>query len=92
MVARLLWSTLEEILGLLPFPLFSLCSPLIDRSLPLRYFTVYAAMMGCRVKVFEPVPRTIRYLNASIIVNGLADKVHLAVLLQQFVAHHPFVG
>jgi hypothetical protein len=42
-----------------------------------RYFTAYAAAFGCRVMAFEPIPKILRYLNLTILLNGFIDRVEV---------------
>ena len=49
-------------------------SLVVDVGANLGYFTNYAASFGCRVKVFEPLPRALRYINASLLLNGFGER------------------
>ena len=50
-----------------------------------RYFAAYSAKMGCRVKTFEPLPRAIRFLNATILMNNLDAQVPFSLVDDEWI-------
>jgi FkbM family methyltransferase len=49
----------------------------VDVGANVGYFSAYAASFGCRVMAFEPIPKIIRFLNLTILLNGLTDLVEI---------------
>jgi len=49
----------------------------VDVGGNIGYFAIYAALLGCRVKVFEPIPRVIRYLNLSVMLNNVRERIEV---------------
>ena len=44
---------------------------------PFSYFANYAAVCGCRVIAFEPIPKIIRYLNLTVALNGFQNRMEV---------------